>query len=113
MPLLNYKLFLKIAAGKITYNVDSKLHVDLLMYIFLRKLCMLQVYNITKDYVNSKVVSPMLKRADSVKQLSISGANNFGEIAAFRLNNAIDVADKYVDKYLPDISDAPDSTSGK
>uniref|UniRef100_A0A1B6MKK6 Lipid storage droplets surface-binding protein 1 n=2 Tax=Graphocephala atropunctata TaxID=36148 RepID=A0A1B6MKK6_9HEMI len=73
------------------------------------------VYNITKDYVTSNVVNPMLKRADSVKQLSISGASICGELAATRLNNAIDVADKYVEKYLPDIVDgtdpAPDSPS--
>uniref|UniRef100_A0A1B6KRN0 Lipid storage droplets surface-binding protein 1 n=2 Tax=Graphocephala atropunctata TaxID=36148 RepID=A0A1B6KRN0_9HEMI len=66
------------------------------------------VYNITKDYVTSNVVNPMLKRADSVKQLSISGASICGELAATRLNNAIDVADKYVEKYLPDIVDGTD-----
>ncbi|KAG8267191.1 hypothetical protein J6590_017821 [Homalodisca vitripennis] len=63
------------------------------------------VYNITKDYVASNVVGPVLKRADSVKQMSISGANICGELAASRLNNAIDVADKYVEKYLPEIGD--------
>uniref|UniRef100_A0A1B6G9Q3 Lipid storage droplets surface-binding protein 1 n=1 Tax=Cuerna arida TaxID=1464854 RepID=A0A1B6G9Q3_9HEMI len=73
------------------------------------------VYNITKDYVASNVVGPVLKRADSVKQMSISGASICGELAATRLNNAIDVADKYVEKYLPEIGDGtdtpPDSSS--
>ncbi|XP_054267127.1 lipid storage droplets surface-binding protein 1-like isoform X3 [Macrosteles quadrilineatus] len=69
------------------------------------------IYNISKDYVTNKVVTPMLKRADSVKQLSKHGASICGELAADRLNNAIDVADKYVDKYLPDITDGAETPS--
>lgn len=55
----------------------------------------------------------MLKRADSVKQFSITGANICGEMAANGLNSAIDVADQYVEKYLPDITDVTDSPAGK
>lgn len=47
-----------------------------------------QIYFTTKTYVKAKV-EPVLKRADSVKQLTM-------------LDDALSVADKYVDKYLPD-----------
>lgn len=66
------------------------------------------MYSVTKDYVQTKVVQPVLKRADSVKQIGISSANKCGEMAATKLNNALDVADTYVDKYLPDLSDTQD-----
>lgn len=69
------------------------------------------MYSMTKDYVQSKVVQPVLKRADSVKQISLSSANRYVEVAALKLNNALDVADTYVDKYLPDLSDTQE-TSG-
>ncbi|XP_026810229.1 lipid storage droplets surface-binding protein 1 [Rhopalosiphum maidis] len=47
-----------------------------------------EIYFTTKTYVKAKV-EPVLKRADSVKQLTM-------------LDDALSVADKYVDKYLPD-----------
>ncbi|XP_075217137.1 lipid storage droplet-1 isoform X2 [Lycorma delicatula] len=71
------------------------------------------IYHKTKDYVSTKVVQPVLKRADSVKHISLNSASKYSEMAASRLDNALNVADKYVDKYLPDVgdnpSDAPDS----
>lgn len=68
------------------------------------------MYSLTKDYVQSKVVQPVLKRADSVKQIGLSSANKCGEMAAIKLNNALDVADTYVDKYLPDLSDTQETS---
>ncbi|XP_073990049.1 lipid storage droplets surface-binding protein 1-like isoform X2 [Rhodnius prolixus] len=65
--------------------------------------------NKTKDLVSTKIVQPVIKRADSVKQFSVQGASKYGEIAASRLDTALDVADLYVDKYLPDASDETDS----
>ncbi|XP_015375606.1 PREDICTED: lipid storage droplets surface-binding protein 1 [Diuraphis noxia] len=47
-----------------------------------------EIYFTTKTFVKAKV-EPVLKRADSVKQLTM-------------LDDALSVADKYVDKYLPD-----------
>lgn len=47
-----------------------------------------EIYFSTKTFVKAKV-EPVLKRADSVKQLTM-------------LDDALSVADKYVDKYLPD-----------
>lgn len=47
-----------------------------------------EIYFTTKTFVKAKV-EPVLKRADSLKQLSM-------------LDDALSVADKYVDKYLPD-----------
>ncbi|RZF35042.1 hypothetical protein LSTR_LSTR009634 [Laodelphax striatellus] len=69
------------------------------------------IYTRTKDYVSATVVQPVLKRADSVKQISLSSATKYRELAAVRLDSALDVADKYVDKYLPDVGDnAQDQT---
>lgn len=59
-----------------------------------------EIYFTTKTYVKAKV-EPVLKRADSVKQLTM-------------LDDALSVADKYVDKYLPDKDpgeDVPDKPS--
>ncbi|XP_050531814.1 lipid storage droplets surface-binding protein 1 [Daktulosphaira vitifoliae] len=55
-----------------------------------------EMYYTTKTYVRDKVV-PVLKRADSVKQLAM-------------LDDALSVADKYVDKYLPDKDPVEDLT---
>jgi len=63
----------------------------------------------TKSYVEKRLVQPVLKRADSVKEMTITGAHKYGTLAASRLDNALDVAEKYVDKYLPDASDSADS----
>ncbi|XP_075217138.1 lipid storage droplet-1 isoform X3 [Lycorma delicatula] len=65
------------------------------------------IYHKTKDYVSTKVVQPVLKRADSVKHISLNSASKYSEMAASRLDNALNVADKYVDKYLPDVGDNP------
>lgn len=44
----------------------------------------------------------MLKRADSVKQLGSAVLESpFSEYAAVRIDDAINIADKYVEKYLP------------
>lgn len=65
--------------------------------------------NKTKDLVAEKIVQPVIKRADSVKQFSVQGASKYSEIAASHLDTALDVADLYVDKYLPDTSEDTDS----
>lgn len=55
-----------------------------------------------KDTVNTKIVRPVLKRADSVKQIGNSVlASKYTTYAANTLDGALNVADKYVDKYLP------------
>jgi len=64
------------------------------------------IYWNTKQYakntVNTKIVTPVLKRADSVKQIGNSVlASKYTAFAADTLDGALNVADKYVDKYLP------------
>ncbi|KAK9507532.1 hypothetical protein O3M35_007368 [Rhynocoris fuscipes] len=68
-----------------------------------------QLLNMTKQLVTTRIVQPVVKRADSVKQLSVQEASKYGEIAASRIDSALDVADLYVDKFLPDASDSTDS----
>ncbi|XP_011497754.1 PREDICTED: lipid storage droplets surface-binding protein 1 [Ceratosolen solmsi marchali] len=51
----------------------------------------------TREYVNNKFVKPVLIRADSVKLIGSQAAN----AAVERLVGAINVADQYVDRYLP------------
>ncbi|GJQ74067.1 hypothetical protein Trydic_g18989 [Trypoxylus dichotomus] len=59
------------------------------------------IYHNTKEYV----VRPVLKRADSVKQIGNSVlSSKYTAYAAEKLDGALDFADKYVDKYLPDDS---------
>lgn len=61
------------------------------------------------SFVLSKV-QPVLKRAGSVKQLGSAVLESpFSEYAAVRIDGAINVADKYVEKYLP----SEDQTDGK
>ncbi|GLV42167.1 Lipid storage droplet-1 [Carabus blaptoides fortunei] len=61
------------------------------------------MYYETKQYFSSKFVRPVLKRADSVKQMGNSVlASKYTAFAADKLEDALNVADKYVDKYLPD-----------
>ncbi|XP_011878378.1 PREDICTED: lipid storage droplets surface-binding protein 1 isoform X2 [Vollenhovia emeryi] len=55
------------------------------------------MYLNTRDYVNKKIVKPVLMRAGSVKQIG----NQAADAAADRLDGALTVADKYVDRYLP------------
>ncbi|XP_014206526.1 lipid storage droplets surface-binding protein 1 [Copidosoma floridanum] len=51
----------------------------------------------TREYVNKRFVKPMLIRAGSVKQIGSVVAN----AAVEKLDDAIDAADHYVDRYLP------------
>lgn len=64
-----------------------------------------KIYWNTKQYVTdvgSKIVRPVLRRADSVKQIGNSVlASKYTAFAADTLDGALTVADKYVDKYLP------------
>ncbi|KAK9728298.1 Perilipin family [Popillia japonica] len=65
------------------------------------------IYHNTKEYV----VRPVLKRADSVKEFGNSVlASKYTVYAADKLDGALDLADKYVDKYLPDDSHVNDAT---
>ncbi|XP_017772331.1 PREDICTED: lipid storage droplets surface-binding protein 1-like isoform X2 [Nicrophorus vespilloides] len=63
------------------------------------------IYSNTKQYVSDvgeKIVRPVLKRADSVKQIGNSVlASKYTAFAADKLDGALDIADKYVEKYLP------------
>lgn len=47
--------------------------------------------------MNNKIVRPVLMRAGSVKLIGSQAAN----AAVDRLDGALTVADKYVDRYLP------------
>lgn len=63
------------------------------------------MYSNTKQYVSnvgSRIARPVMKRADSVKQIGNSVlASKYTVFAADKLDGALDVADKYVNKYLP------------
>lgn len=60
----------------------------------------------TKEYMTDKLVKPVLKRADSVVEIGNAVlASKYTTIAAHTLDSALNVADKYVDKYLPDAAD--------
>ncbi|XP_068910294.1 lipid storage droplets surface-binding protein 1-like isoform X2 [Tenebrio molitor] len=63
------------------------------------------IYWNTKQYVtdvSSKIVRPVLKRADSVKHIGNTVlSSKYTAFAADTLDGALDVADKYVEKYLP------------
>lgn len=54
----------------------------------------------TKEYMSDHIVQPVIKRADSVKNLG-----------ADIVDGAINVADKYVEKYLPEPTDETDGKS--
>lgn len=56
------------------------------------------IYHLTRDYASKNVFQPMIKRAESVKEISYSKANE----AAEKLDSVLNIADQYVDKYLPD-----------
>lgn len=51
----------------------------------------------TREYVNNKIVMPVLMRAGSVKQIGSQAA----DVAVDTLDGALTVADQYVDRYLP------------
>ncbi|KAG5879258.1 hypothetical protein JTB14_012528 [Gonioctena quinquepunctata] len=67
------------------------------------------IYWNTKQYVtdvSTKIAQPVLKRADSVKQIGNTVlSSKYTAYAADTLDGALDVAEKYVDKYLPDDDD--------
>ncbi|XP_012167204.1 lipid storage droplets surface-binding protein 1 isoform X1 [Bombus affinis] len=66
------------------------------------------IYCNAREYVNNKIVRPVLMRAGSVKLIGSQAAN----AAVDRLDGALTVADKYVDRYLPaDSTDTVDHDS--
>lgn len=74
---------------------------------------LLQIYSNTKQYVTevgTRIVRPVLKRADSVKHIGNTVlSSKYTAFAADKLDGALNVADKYVDKYLPiDATDYPE-----
>ncbi|KAK9884523.1 hypothetical protein WA026_007365 [Henosepilachna vigintioctopunctata] len=75
------------------------------------------IYSNTLDYmsdVSTKIVKPVLKRADSVKQMGNTVlTSKYTEYAADKLDDALDVADAYIDKYFPDQDDQRDYQSEK
>ncbi|KAK2588157.1 hypothetical protein KPH14_004207 [Odynerus spinipes] len=56
-----------------------------------------QMYWNTREYVRKKIVRPVLMRADSMKQIGSQAAS----VAVDTLDGALNVADRYVDLYLP------------
>lgn len=70
------------------------------------------MYSNTREYMSHRIVRPVLKRADSVKQFkNVVLDSRVTNYAADRIDGAISVADKYIDKYLP--NDSQDQTDGK
>lgn len=68
----------------------------------------------TKEYMSDHLVKPVLKRADSVKQIGNAVLENpITTFAAERLDGALTAGDKFVDKYLIPIDGEPDQTDGK
>ncbi|XP_018055716.1 PREDICTED: lipid storage droplets surface-binding protein 1 isoform X1 [Atta colombica] len=65
------------------------------------------IYLNTRDYVNKKIVKPVLIRAGNVKQIGSQAAN----AAADRLDGALTIADEYMDRYLPGDSTDKDSAN--
>ncbi|KAJ8969547.1 hypothetical protein NQ314_001699, partial [Rhamnusium bicolor] len=67
------------------------------------------IYWNTKQYVTdvgTKIARPVLKRADSMKQMGNTVlASKYTVFAADTLDGALNVAEKYVDKYLPSHDD--------
>lgn len=67
----------------------------------------------TKEYMSDRLVRPVLKRAESFKELGHvvldSKVSNF---AADRLDNLCDAADKYVERYLPEDDNSRDEVDG-
>lgn len=68
----------------------------------------------TKEYMSDHLVRPVLKRADSVKQIGNAVLESpITTFAAERLDGALTVGDKFVDKYLIPIDGEADQTDGK
>lgn len=59
--------------------------------------------------MSDHLVQPVMKRANSVKQIgSVVLDNRVSTYAVHRIEDAINVADKYVDIYLPTTEDYTD-----
>lgn len=58
----------------------------------------------TKEYMSDHFVRPVVKRANSVKQISneVIMMNRVSTYAAEKADNALNVADAVIEKYLPD-----------
>uniref|UniRef100_A0A336LF06 CSON004420 protein n=1 Tax=Culicoides sonorensis TaxID=179676 RepID=A0A336LF06_CULSO len=58
----------------------------------------------TKEYMSDHFVRPVVKRANSVKQISnaVLMENRVSTYAAEKADSALDVADAVIEKYLPD-----------
>lgn len=60
------------------------------------------MYSNTKEYMADHIVRPVLKRANSVKNIGTAVLDSrVSSYAADRIDGAINVADKYVERYLP------------
>ncbi|KAH8418089.1 hypothetical protein KR222_011574, partial [Zaprionus bogoriensis] len=67
----------------------------------------------TKEYMSDHLVRPVLKRADSVKQIGNAVLeSHLTTYAAERIDGAFTAGDKFVDKYLLPISLGQDQTDG-
>lgn len=65
----------------------------------------------TKEYMSDHLVKPVLSRANSMKNLSHAVLDSrVSNYAADRLDGALNVCDKYVDRFLP-AEDQPDAAS--
>lgn len=65
----------------------------------------------TKEYMSDHLVKPVLSRANSMKNLSHAMLDSrVSNYAADRLDGALNVCDKYVDRFLP-AEDQPDAAS--
>lgn len=69
------------------------------------------IYWNTREYMADLVVRPVLKRANSFKELGhVVLDSKVSHFAAGRLDDAIDAADKYVERYLPIRDDNEDES---
>lgn len=68
------------------------------------------MYSSTKEYVTDRLVRPVLKRANSVKTMGNAVLESrVSSYAATRIDGALNAADKYVDRFLPQDGDVVDS----
>lgn len=68
----------------------------------------------TKEYMSDHLVRPVLKRADSVKQIGNAVLESpLTTYAADRIDGAFTAGDKFVDKYLVPIRIDQDQTDGE
>lgn len=74
----------------------------------------LKMYWNTKEYMSDHLVRPVLKRADSVKQIGNAVLESpLTTYAADRIDGAFTAGDKFVDKYLVPISTDQDQSDGE